>query len=48
MVPLKLNVVSADRVSYQGSYADFARKDGLITGSKVMAGRVKNLSFSKQ
>ena len=48
MDPVALNVISANRVSYQGSYADFERKDGVVTGFKIMAGRVKNLSFTKQ
>jgi CubicO group peptidase (beta-lactamase class C family) len=48
MDPLTLNISSASRLSYQGNHIDFERKDNMITGFKLTAGRVKNLSFVKQ
>jgi CubicO group peptidase (beta-lactamase class C family) len=48
MDPLTLDFSTANRVYYQGNYIDFERKNGMITGFKMTAGRVKNLSFFKQ
>lgn len=45
-IPLKLSAI--DQLSFQGIVSDFTRQEGIVTGFKMSAGRVKNLAFSKK
>lgn len=46
--PAELNAMDTDQLGYQGTIWDFQRTDGQISGFKLQAGRVQNLTFVKQ
>ncbi|MCX7553379.1 serine hydrolase [Marinicella sp. S1101] len=45
-IPLKFSAI--DQLMFNGIVLDFMRQKGVITGFKMAAGRVKNLSFAKR